>query len=207
MYFNIQTPADNGGNRAFLSLDANKAFNSVEWGYLWAVLEKFGFGVTFISWVRLLYNQLQASIIEGGKISACFNLARGTRQGCSLLPLLHALAIEPLAACIRANNKIEGFRFSSIQEKILLYADDMLLLLADTDTSLKNVMSTITDFGRFSGLTINWSKSALLALDQGIHPQLGIYCPVPVIESFKHLGIEISPQPLDFFASISYHCW
>lgn len=55
---------------------------------------------------------------------------------------------------IRANNSIVGFRYGGIQEKILLYADDMLLLLGDTEASLRTVMSTITDFGRFSGLTI-----------------------------------------------------
>lgn len=31
LYVNIQIPADNMGSRA------NKAFDSVEWGYLWAV--------------------------------------------------------------------------------------------------------------------------------------------------------------------------
>lgn len=74
----------------------------------------------------------------------------------------------------------------------------MLLLLADTDTSPKNVMSTITNFGWFSGFTINWSKPAPFPLNQGIHPQLGNYCPVPVVTSFKYLGVVISPQPLDF---------
>lgn len=38
VYLNIQFPVENGGNRAILSLDPIKAFESLEWHYLWKVL-------------------------------------------------------------------------------------------------------------------------------------------------------------------------
>lgn len=58
-----------------------------------------------------------------------------------------------------------SFKYGDIHEKIMLYTDDILLLPGDTTLSLQTLMSTILEFGQYSGLTINWTKSALLLLD------------------------------------------
>lgn len=46
---------------AAFSLDAEKAFDQVEWGFLIYILEAFRFGKKFIKWIRVIYADPQAS--------------------------------------------------------------------------------------------------------------------------------------------------
>lgn len=74
-----------------LSLDAEKAFDRVEWPYLFNTLHKFGLGETFIRWINLLYKNTLSAVLTNGLRSPNFQTQRGTKQGCALSPLLFAL--------------------------------------------------------------------------------------------------------------------
>ena len=62
---------------AILSLDQEKAFDRVDWGFLFLTLEKMGFGQSFIRWVRLLYTRARCSILINGYSSPVFYPSRG----------------------------------------------------------------------------------------------------------------------------------
>ena len=54
---------------AILSLDQEKAFDRVDWSFLFTTLSKMGFGDSFIKWIRLLYRNPRCSVMVNGHIS------------------------------------------------------------------------------------------------------------------------------------------
>ena len=64
-----------------LFIDFEKAFDSIEWDFLYQSLEAFGFGPTLIGWIKTFYNNLSSCVINNGLFSKPFKLERGVRQG------------------------------------------------------------------------------------------------------------------------------
>ena len=159
---NIIYSPNNQQELMILGLDAEKAFDQVEWPYLFAVLEKYQLGEYFISWIRLLYKSPTATIFTNHTRSRQFKLGRGTRQGCVLSPLLFALALEPLAETIRKHPQIYGYDTAFTKNKISLFADDILLYITRPQSTIPKILSVINEFGLFSGYRINWEKSELM---------------------------------------------
>lgn len=120
-----------------LSLDADKAFDRVEWPFLFEVPEKFGLGGRFVSAIKTLYTQSTAQINPNGFLSEKFPIQRGCRQGCPLSPLLFTLFIEPLAQSIRSNRKIMGISAGKHIHIISLFADDVLMYCQILKNQLK----------------------------------------------------------------------
>lgn len=69
LFLNIQAPIKKTTNDAILTLDASKAFDRVEWPYLWQVLRRMGFGPIFMEWVQLLYIEPTARVCIGNALS------------------------------------------------------------------------------------------------------------------------------------------
>ncbi len=176
---------------ATLSLDAEKAFDRLEWQYLWKVLEHFGLGSDYINMIKVLYANPSAVVMTGGIYSSQFFISRGTRQGCPLSPLLFALSLEPLAQKIRQNTMVRPITFCNTSHWISLYADDTLLYVSDTTNSIPHVLSVFNSFSLLSGYKINWTKSALMHLNN-LSSQSILPTGIPVVSSFRYLGVEIS---------------
>ena len=71
-----------------LALDFEKAFDSLEWNFIFCILEKCNFGKKFIKWIRLLYKDISSCTINNGTSSGYFSITRGVRQGDPISPYL-----------------------------------------------------------------------------------------------------------------------
>lgn len=97
----ISRMRNNNEESIVISLDAEKAFDSVQWEYLYLTLKRFGFNEQVIGCLKSLYCSPTARIKINGSLSNTVSLKRGCRQGCPLSPTLFALFIEPLAQVMR----------------------------------------------------------------------------------------------------------
>ena len=64
-----------------LSVDFEKAFDTVSWKFIEKVLNYFNFGPSIISWIKLFQNGSESYIIQNGFMSDFLRLKRGCRQG------------------------------------------------------------------------------------------------------------------------------
>lgn len=78
----VDTAAGKNTPSVVLSLDAMKAFDKLEWPFLWAVLEKMGFRRNFVHMIKVLYSKSSALVLAGQLSSALFPVSRSSRQGC-----------------------------------------------------------------------------------------------------------------------------
>ena len=178
---------------AIISLDAEKAFDRVEWAYLLFSLRQFGFDNNFISWVRLLYSSPCASVCTNNQRSAPFPLFRGTRQGCPLSPLLFALAIEPLSIALKMVEGFGGINRWGIKHQVSLYADDLLLYVSDPLSNIPRILTVLNSFGRLSGYKLNISKSEYFPINQLAADIIPWTIPFKIANSgFRYLGVAIT---------------
>ena len=140
-----------------VTMDIEKAFDSLDHNFLISTLEKYGFGQNFILWIKILLNDQESCVINGGKTTKYFMLGRGARQGDPISAFLFILALEILFLLIKTKPEIAGLTIFDHCYLYSAYADDTTFFIKDT-ISIKNMVDTFHLFSEFSGLKPNLSK-------------------------------------------------
>ncbi len=141
-----------------LTIDYEKAFDSLNWNFMLKALKCFNFGTNFINYVSVLYNNIEAAVTNNGHISEFFKPERGIRQGCPLSAYLFLFAIELLAHHIRKDGDIKGITVFDSEIKLSQLADDTTCFLSD-HKSLEQLLHTFNEFSLCAGLKINFDKT------------------------------------------------
>ena len=144
-------------------MDIEKDFDSLDHDLLVIVLNKFGFGSNFISWIKLLLNSQQSCVINGGNTTPYFNLEKGARQGDPVSAYLFILALEVLFVFIKSNENIKGIEIFKHAFLYTAYADDSTFFLRDIP-SVKELINSFNQFYHFSGLKANIEKCEIAGI-------------------------------------------
>ena len=75
-------------NHMVISIDAEKAFDKIQYPFMIKALQKVGIEGTYLNIIKAIYDKLIANIILSGEKLKAFPLKSGTRKGCPLSPLL-----------------------------------------------------------------------------------------------------------------------
>ena len=145
---------------AIVSIDQEKAFDRINWNYLFAVMEKMKVPAVLIKWIKLLYSNPNCRIIINNCIGSPVMVKRGIRQGCPLSPLLFSICAEGLAALVRNNSALKGIVLPDGQScvKIIQHADDTSLFVGN-DNDFRVIDGIFSVYSKGSGSKINVEKS------------------------------------------------
>jgi exonuclease III len=155
-----------------ISLDAKKAFDSVDHKYIEETLYAYGFGPVFIQMFRTLYRNITARILINGFFSDSIKIERGVKQGDALSCAIFIICIDPLLRNINMNKKIKEIKITSkhgkkedINFKGAAYADDISVICKKNMESIQQVFHEYERLTKRSGLELNADKTEILILN------------------------------------------
>ena len=161
-----------------LAIDIEKAFDSVDYEYLFATLEAFGFRGEFYEWIKILLKGQESCVINGGLSTGFFKLERGSRQGDPISAYLFILIMETYFTMVKSREDINKLEILNSEYLITSYADDTTFFIKDID-SVGKIFEVFGEFSTFSGLNVNKSKCQI----SGIGSKNGVQVAFPGIQS------------------------
>ncbi|KAL0423233.1 UNVERIFIED_CONTAM: Retrovirus-related Pol polyprotein from type-2 retrotransposable element R2DM [Sesamum radiatum] len=119
--------------RCALKVDLRKAYDTVEWDFLFATLRMFGFPAVFIRWIEECVTSAHFSVFVNGGVHGFFAGARGLTQGDPISPYIFVLVMEVLQMILQQLIDQDGqflfhWRCQELKLFQLSFADDLLLL-------------------------------------------------------------------------------
>ena len=155
----IQYAKDNNKTGLLLTVDFEKAYDSISFKFIKKCLTFLNFGSDLIKWIEILLYDFQAVVNHCGNISSRFDIARGCRQGDPIASYLFIICVEILAHKLRNDPFVKGFQIGNLSHLLEIYADDLTIFLSPNSENLRQVINILDNFYNLSGLKISISKT------------------------------------------------
>ena len=163
MFHALRTNHSCNSKYVAIKTDMSKAYDSVEWGFLKALMEKMGFDQRWIHWVMSCISSVSFQVLINGDAKGSITPSRGLRQGDPLSPFLFILCTEVLISLIQEaerSKKITGMKIARSCPAVshLLFADDNLFFCKAESSQCQELMRIINVYGYASGQQLNKEK-------------------------------------------------
>ena len=176
-----QSPNDSG---MLISLDAEKAFDSIEHWYIKAVLQKLGLN-WFNNIFDILYKNQRVTILNNKRNAGTYNIKNGVKQGDALSCILFIIGIEPLLKNIEADGSIKNIVINeNILPKTLSYADDVACIVKPSAHNVEKIFRHYELMTELSGLKLNADKTEIISKGG----------PLKYNINYNHRAYEITPN-------------
>ncbi|XP_074290971.1 uncharacterized protein LOC141617705 [Silene latifolia] len=145
--------------RCLLKIDLRKAYDTVEWGFVQAMLQKLNFPTGFIVMLMTYISSPSYSLALNVNNFGFFKGQRGLRQGDPLSPPIFTLCMEYLSRILAMVSHQDSFKYhplcNSTRINNLIFADDLLLFCKGTELSIMWLLRAFPTFSVASGLKLN----------------------------------------------------
>lgn len=81
------------------------------------------------------------------------------------------------------HSSIQGIKVGSLKYHLMLYTDNVLLFITNSEATILALLVLIQDLGLFSGYRINWEKLELLEISQ--LPCTTAFLPVQLLKAVR----------------------
>ena len=125
-------------------------------------LQKEGIEGTYLNIIKAIYDKPTANIILNDEKLKAFPLKSGTRQGCTLSPLLFNIVLEVLATAVREEKEIKGIQNGKEEVKLSLFVNDMILYIENPKDITRKLLELINEFSKAAGCNINTKIPCIL---------------------------------------------
>ena len=180
-------------------IDFQKAFDFVDRDVLLYKLLSNGIDGKIYNSIKSILSDTSSCIKLNGMLMDWFPVLSGVRQGGSSSPSIFAFFINDLIESLKAVNK--GIKFNDNVLCCLTYADDVLIL-AENENDMQNLLNYVYDWCRKWRLIINFSKTSVVHFrNRGKHRsefefKIGNQ-KVEYASVYRYLGVHMN-EHLDF---------
>ena len=148
----------NNKTGAVINIDWEKAFDKVNWDFLFKILKRMKFPDFVIKWISVLYTNIQSVCLINGFFTDSFNIYKGVRQGCPLSMLFFVIFQDPLYIALKRANNIKPIDIPGDMVLHMGYADDTNIFTSD-DRSFVEIFRIIHLFEVATNSKLNIKKT------------------------------------------------